>query len=84
MNERSTAWRICNNPRSNDWNTEPEYIIVPYAIIGQSKSGGSYLVERNGWHGKRHQHYIPKREFYHTIEEAEDALKDRMKGGAAT
>lgn len=69
------AWRICINPRSNDFNKEPDYIVVPYTIIGESKNGKSYLVERNGWHGKRHQHYIPKREFFFSKEGAEDALK---------
>lgn len=67
------AWRVCDNPRSNDFNDEPTYIAVPYTIIGESKSGKAYLVERNGWHGKKHQHYIPKREFFFSKEEAEAA-----------
>lgn len=28
--------------------------------IGESKNGKTFLVERAGWHGKKHQHYIPK------------------------
>lgn len=67
------AWRVCENPRSNDFNDEPTYIVVPYTIIEESKNGKAYLVERNGWHGKKHQHYIPKCEFFFTKEEAETA-----------
>ena len=67
------AWRVCDNPRRNDFNDEPTFIAVPYTIIGESKNGKSYLVERNGWHGKKHQHYIPKREFFFNKEEAEAA-----------
>ena len=30
-------WRICNNPRSNDWNDEPEHLAVPYEILEEKK-----------------------------------------------
>lgn len=75
MSRGTPAWRICDNPRSNDWNTEPEKIIVPYTVLGESKRGNAYLVERNGWHGKRHQHYIAKREFFFDKQLAEEALR---------
>jgi hypothetical protein len=70
------AWRICDNPKYNDWNDEPEKIVVPYTIINETDK--AYLVERNGWHGKKHQHYIPKGQFYFTKEKAEAELR----GGA--
>jgi hypothetical protein len=69
------AWRVCDNPRCNDWNDELEKIVVPYTILGESKSGKSYLVERNGWHGKRYQHYISKGEIFFVKEDAENALR---------
>ena len=75
------VWRVCDNPHSNDFNDEPEYIAVPYTIIRESRSGKAYLVERNGWHGKKHQHYIPKRKFFFTKEEAEDAAHKKTYGG---
>lgn len=67
------VWRICENPRSNDWNDEPEKIVVPYAIIAEKPK--SYLVVRMGWgYGKKQQHHIPKEPFYFSPEEAEAAL----------
>lgn len=71
------AWRVCVNPRSNDWNNEPEYIAVPYDIVGESRNGKSFLVERSGWHGKKHRHYIAKHEFFFTKEEAETASRKK-------
>ena len=47
-NRPRRAWRVCDNPHSNDWNDEPEYIAVPYDIVGESKNGKAYLVERAG------------------------------------
>lgn len=70
------AWRVGENPKANDWNDEPWYKITPYTILGVSKSGKSYLVERNGWHGKRYQRYIPKRDLYLNYSEAEARLKE--------
>lgn len=70
------AWRVGENPNANDWNDEPWYKITPYTILGESKSGKAYLVERNGWHGKKHQHYVPKRELYLDYSEAEAKLKE--------
>lgn len=68
------VWRICYNLRSNDWNDEPEKIIVPYAIIDERKN--SYNVVRMGWgYGKKQQHCLPKNQFYFSPEEAEVALK---------
>lgn len=77
------VWRVCSNPHSNDWNDEPEYIAVPYDIIGESKNGKAFLVERAGWHGKKHQHYIPKADFYSSKEEADAAAYKRTWGGLA-
>lgn len=76
-NRPRRAWRVCDNLHSNDWNDEPEYIAVPYDIIGESKNGKAYLVERAGWHGKKHQHHIPKSEFIWDKEEAEQAARER-------
>lgn len=75
------AWRVCSNPHSNGFNGEPEYIAVPYTIIGKSKKGKAYLVERNGWHGKKHRHYLPKREFFFSKEEAEAAARKKSMEG---
>lgn len=75
------AWRVCSNPKSNDFNDEPEYIAVPYTIVGKSKSGKAYLVERNGWHGKKHQHYLPKREFFFSKEDAEAVARQKSMEG---
>lgn len=77
------AWRICSNPHSNDWNNEPEYIAVPYDIVGESKNGKAFLVERAGWHGKKHQHYIPKTDFYWNKREAEAAAHEKTWEGLA-
>ena len=74
------AWRVGENPKANDWNDEPWYKITPYTILGVSKSGKSYLVERNGWHGKRYQRYIPKRDLYVNYSESESRLKELQNG----
>lgn len=66
------VWRVCDNPKCNDWNKEPEKIAVPYAIIDERKN--SYNVVRMGWgYGKKQQHCIPKEQFYFSEEEAEKA-----------
>lgn len=69
------GWRICDNPRCNEMNDEPEKVVVPYTILGESKRGNAYLAERNGWHGKDHQQYIPKVDFFDSREAAEDVLR---------
>lgn len=74
------AWRVCYNLHSNDWNDEPEYIAVPYDIVGESKSGNAFLVERTDWYGKKHQHYIPKAYFYWSKEEADAVAYRKMWG----
>lgn len=74
---RKRMWRVCYNPHSNDWNKAPEYIAVPYDIVGESKSGKAYIVERAGWHGKKYQHMLPKREFFFTKEEAERSAREK-------
>ena len=67
-------WRICNNPRSNDWNDEPEHLAVPYEILEEKK--GSYVCMRAGWHQKN---VLDKGQFYRTKEEC---LADQMRMGA--
>ena len=37
-------WRICNNPRSNDWNDEPEHLAVPYEILEEKKGDRKSVV----------------------------------------
>lgn len=76
-NRPRRAWRVCDNPHSNDWNDEPEYIAVPYDIIGESKNGKAYLVERAGWHGKKHQHYIPKGASLYGTKKMRNELQER-------
>ena len=69
------VWRICDNPRSNDWNDEPEKIVVPYAIIKENPK--TYTVVRMGWgYGKKQRHGLPKEQFYFSPEEAEAALSE--------
>ena len=81
--KKRKAWRVCSNPHSHDYfSDEPEYIAVPYTILGESKRGKSYLVERNGWHGKKHPHYLPKREFFFSKEEAEAAARKKSMEGS--
>lgn len=65
-------WRICNNPRCNDWNDEPEYIAVPYEILEEKKK--SYVCIRAGWHQKN---ILAKREFYRTKEECQAAIVEK-------
>ena len=50
------------NPKSNDFNREPEYIEVPYDVWGCS--GGKCLVNRAGWDGPKHRHYINESELH--------------------
>ena len=57
------AYRIIPNKNHNDFNKEPEYIKAKYFIVGESKDGESWLVEKAGWQGKRNRHYIKKSEF---------------------
>lgn len=80
MGKAKRAWRVCYNPHSNDWNDEPEYIAVPYDIIGESKRGKAFIVERAGWHGKKHQHLLPKSEFFFSKEEADAAAHRKTWG----
>ena len=65
-------WRICNNPRSNDWNDEPEHLAVPYEILEEKK--GSYVCMRAGWHQKN---VLDKGQFYRTKEECLAAIIEK-------
>lgn len=69
-------WRICNNPRCNDWNDEPERIAVPYEILEEKKK--SYLCMRAGWH---QQSVLAKNEFYDSKEACEAEIRRRNKEG---
>ena len=66
-------WRICSNPRSNDWNDEPEHLAVPYEILEEKEK--SYVCMRAGWHQKN---VLAKREFYRTKEECLAAIMERF------
>ena len=75
-NEGRKAWRVMLNPHHNDFNDEPERIIVPYTVIGESKAGKAYLACRSGWGtGRKNQRYVPKRELFFRKEDAEKALE---------
>ena len=65
-------WRICSNPRCNDWNDEPEYLAVPYEILEEKKK--SYVCMRAGWHQKN---VLAKAEFYRTKEECQAAIVEK-------
>ena len=65
-------WRICSNPRSNDWNDEPEHLAVPYEILEEKEK--SYVCMRAGWHQKN---VLAKREFYRTKEECLAAIIEK-------
>ena len=65
-------WRICSNPRCNDWNNEPEYLAVPYEILEEKEK--SYVCMRAGWHQKN---VLAKAEFYRTKEECQAAIVEK-------
>lgn len=65
-------WRICNNPRSNDWNNEPDHLAVPYEILEEKK--GRYVCMRAGWNQKN---VLAKGEFYKTKEECLAAIVEK-------
>lgn len=65
---RMVLYRIMTNPRSNDFNSEPSEIKVKYYVLGESKNGKTWLVERAGWFGKKYQHYVKKSEFLPGVE----------------
>lgn len=69
-------WRICNNPRCNDWNNEPEHIAVPYEILEEKEK--SYVCIRAGWH---QQNVLAKNEFYDSKEACEAEIRRRNKEG---
>ena len=65
-----TAWRVLPNPKSNDFNREDEYIVVPYIVV-EYGTGDESTVERAGWHGKNHRHKVQKSSLFFKKEEAE-------------
>lgn len=67
-------YRICNNPRSNDWNEEPEKIAVPYEIL--EDKGKSYVCMRAGWH---QINVLSKEEFFESKELCEEEIKRKAK-----
>lgn len=67
-------WRICNNPRCNDWNDEPEHIAVPYEILEEKEK--SYICIRAGWHQKN---ILAKQEFFESKEACEAEIKRKVK-----
>ena len=72
MKKLRRMWRICSNPRSNDWNNEPEHLAVPYEILEEKKK--SFVCMRAGWHQKN---VLAKREFYRTKEECQAAIVEK-------
>lgn len=76
MNILKRMWRICRNPRCNDWNNEPEYIAVPYEILEEKKK--SYVCMRAGWHKKN---VLAKNEFFESKEECEAGIRSKQREG---
>lgn len=68
FSKKKRLYRKVFNVNSNDWNDEPEFIVIPYTIWGEKKN--SYVVTRAGWDGKKQRHLIPKRELFENKEEA--------------
>lgn len=68
-------WRICRNPRSNDWNNEPDHIAVPYEILEEKEK--SYICMRAGWHQKN---VIAKSEFFESKDLCEVEIKRKESG----
>lgn len=66
-------YRICSNPRCNDWNDEPEHIAVPYEILEEKEQ--SYVCMRAGWHQKN---VLAKREFFENKEDCEKEIRRRV------
>lgn len=67
-------WRICNNPRCNDWNDKPEHIAVPYEILEEKEK--SYVCIRAGWH---QIHILAKKDFFDSKELCEAEIKEAYK-----
>lgn len=65
-------WRICSNPKCNDWNNEPDHLAVPYEILEERKK--SYVCMRAGWH---QENVLAKTEFYRTKEECQAAIVEK-------
>ena len=51
-----------SNPNSNDFNNEPEFIEVPYDVW--ECKDGKCLVNRRGWNGKKHRHYVNEKDIH--------------------
>lgn len=75
-NRNRRVWRICHNPRENDWNDEPTYIAVPYDVVEEKEK--SLVVMRAGWHQKN---TLAKREFFDTKEACQEEISRRWKEG---
>lgn len=73
------VWRICPNPRSNDFNSEPENVIRPYRVYAYDADAEKYWVESDGWHGFKHRHWVDVKTCYASLEDAEQALKRGVK-----
>ncbi len=71
MRKTIRKYRICHNPKCNDWNDEPEYIPVPYDIC--ASDGKNYICMRAGWHQKN---TLPINQFFNTKEECLDAISN--------
>lgn len=67
-------WRICNNPRCNDWNDELEHIAVPYEILEEKKK--SYVYIRAGWHQKN---VLAKQDFFDSKEACEAEIRRKAR-----
>jgi hypothetical protein len=50
------------NPNANDFNAEPWEIEVPYDVW--ECKDGKCLVNRAGWDGKKHRHYIKESDLH--------------------
>ena len=64
-------WRVCSNPHSNDWNSEPENVIKHYHIFAHDADAGKYWAEMDGWHGFKQRHWVDAKSCFLSREEAE-------------
>lgn len=67
MKCQTKMWRICRNPRCNEWNNEPERFAASYEIIGEKKD--NYICRRAG-----KEYILEKKSFYKTKEECDAAI----------
>jgi len=57
-------FRTCDNPRSTDWNDEPEKVEVSY-VVWEMRANRAF-VNRAGWHGMKYRHWVDRRSLHIT------------------